>query len=169
MIKGYTGLAVSVIGYIVFSINLMLMYRGESESYIGKTNYIAGAVFWISILVIIYGQLAMIRAQKKWMKTNNIVRKNKKKKTALKFASNKVALVMDCMLVVSWFGVGWSILKRNGAGFITFFWISTFIFFIGMHFITNSEGYYVVVNHKKILHRLKKKKMKTKARKKNDR
>ncbi len=157
--KDYIWLAASVMSFLLLAVSFLLMPLEVTNTLDGFSiiNYLAGIIFWLSIILIIITQIVAAKRRKKWLNSNGIKKVSSLKTPGIiSFFRNIYGVVADIMALISLIGFIAFFFITNGTGYICYVFIALFIFSFGMHCIFNGKSFFVITNKDKIMQILQK-------------
>ncbi|MBQ2943199.1 MAG: hypothetical protein IJD93_00670 [Ruminococcus sp.] len=152
-------MGVSVFFFLLLSVSFLLMPIGNETSAEGISIYsfIAGLVFWISLIMGIVTQCILAYRRKTWYVMNRARKVRSTQRIGLfSFFENTYAAVADVVAIISLIGLIIALFATQGIGYICYVLFSLFVFSFSMHCILNGKIYYHVVYQNKLLQTIEK-------------
>ena len=152
-------LGVSVFFFLMLSISFLLMpiEGGNPEKSLSGYGLAAGAMFWLSIIMMIVTQSVLARRRKSWCTAHRIRKSKMPQKIGLiSFFKNGYAIIADVVTVISLAGFIIAMFATQGTGYICYVFASLFVFSFSMHCVLNGKVYYYIVNKDKMLKAIEK-------------
>lgn len=156
-------LGFSIFFFFMFAVSFLLMPLGDEVYDEGLSSYsfIAGLMFWISIIMAIITQCVLSWRRKSWYVIHRIRRaKNIQRIGVISFFKNGYATIADVIATLSLLGFVVAMIATQGAGYICYVLVSLFVFSFSMHCILNGKVYYHIVNQNKKLQNIEKERAK---------
>ena len=138
-------LGISVCGFALMAISFLLIP-------IESLSILAGVLFWSGLLIGVAFQITLEARRRAFFAKYKIKREKmqKPRNGLLTFASNKLAAVVDNILIVSIAATVLAFLFTRGTGYLCYVCISVLLLSFCLHFIFNGRNYFHVKNQRKV-------------------
>lgn len=138
-------LGISLGSFLVMSASFLLMpLEGMKQ--------IPGLMFWCGLGLGFASQISLEIRRRAFFRHYNVRRKNMQKPRCglLSFGSNRLAAVIDILLLVSILATVLVFVLTKGYGYICYVFVAVTIFFLCLHCIFNGRNYFHTNNQNKV-------------------
>ena len=149
-------LLISILAFLTMSVGFLLMK-------VVSLVYLPGIFVWSGLLIGVVFQVVLVVRRRRFYHQSG-VKAEKRKRAGLgvfTFASNRLAMVADILLLISVGAVVIAYICTKGIGWSCYIAISVAVFTFCLHCILNGRVFYYVVHFPKIRHQLKQRNQKT--------